>query len=211
MSHFLTWLTVIGVCLTLFGFFSPWVPNESAGLALTGFEIGEWIKFLPEMHSENSPLRRTDFYWPPVAAAAGLVALAADRSRWEPINWILFMLACACSLFPIPLLEELRGLGGISASTGRLVLTGLGLALAAMALWRRKLSLELRGAILIIPAGLGLVLTSIAFSAAEPIVERLYNHLIDPGLAFNLTQGGLLLLVLAGILHLLPKLAKAGR
>jgi multisubunit Na+/H+ antiporter MnhB subunit len=203
-----TLLTAIAVGLILIGFFSPWVTHNTAGLAMTGFEIGEWIKFVPEMRGEPPPLRRTDFYWSPIAAAAGLAVLAADRTRWVLRNWLLVLLACVFSLFPFPLLEELQGLGGISASVGRLVLTGFGLALAALALWRRKLASKLRGAILIIPAGLGLVLASYAFAAAEPIVERLYNHSIDPGLAYNMTRGGMFLLVVAGILYLLHQPAE---
>jgi hypothetical protein len=156
------------------------------------------------MQGKNAPLRRSDLYWPPVAAVAGLAALATNRSRWKLLNWLLVFLALTCSLLPIPLLEELRGIGGISAITGRLIMTGSSLAIVMLALWLRIFSPKLRGVFLIVPSGLGLVFTSVAFARAEPIVERLYHTLIDPGLAFNLTRAGLLGLVLAGILHLAP-------
>lgn len=198
-----TGLTLLGVLLILIGFFSPWVPHTTAGLALTGFEIGEWIKFTPEMKSEAPPLRRANFYWPPVVAATGLAMLAAGSRSWRLGNWLLIGLAALLSLFPFPLLEEIRGFGGVTASVGRFGLVTLGIATTALAIWRRALPQQVRGLVLVANGTLGTYLLSAAFSAAEPIVERLYAALIDPGLGYNLTRGGMLILVLVGILHLM--------
>ena len=198
-----TGLTLLGVLLILIGFFSPWVPHSTAGLALTGFEIGEWIKFAPEMRGEAPPLRRTNFYWPPVVAATGLAMLAAGARSWRLGDWLLIVLAALLSLFPFPLLEEIRGLGGVTASAGRFALVALGVAAAALAIWRRALPPRIRGLVLVANGALGVWMVSTAFSEAEPIVERLYAHLIDPGLGYNLTRGGMLILVLVGIFYLL--------
>ena len=198
-----TGLTLLGVLLILIGFFSPWVPHSTAGLALTGFEIGECIKFAPEMRGEAPPLRRTNFYWPPVVAATGLAMLAAGARSWRLGDWLLIVLAALLSLFPFPLLEEIRGLGGVTASAGRFALVALGVAAAALAVWRRALPPRIRVLVLVANGALGVWMVSTAFSEAEPIVERLYAHLIDPGLGYNLTRGGMLILVLVGIFYLL--------
>lgn len=192
-------LILLGVGLTLIGYFSPWVPHRAAGLAQTGFEIGEWIKFVPEVRTGASPLRRSNFYWPPVVAAIGLAMLAAGNRPWTWTNWLLVSLAALLSLFPFPLLEELKGAAGISANLGRFGLIAAGVAAAGLAVWRRQLPARIRGGILFLAAVVGLVLVSATFSAAEPIVEEVYRQLIDPGLGYNLSRSGMALLALVGI------------
>jgi hypothetical protein len=196
-------LILLGVPLILVGYFSPWIPHRAAGLALTGFEISEWIKFAPEVQTGTAPLRRASFYWPPFVAALGLAFLATRRHRWSWWAWLLVALSAMLSLLPFPLLEEVRDLVGIRNNLGRLALVAAGLATVALALWRRRLPDRLRGPLLLLVGVGGTVLVTTAFSAAEPIVERLYNHLIDPGVGYHLTRGGMLLLALAGLVDLL--------
>ena len=197
-------LILLGVGLVLLGYFSPWVPHPAAGLALTGFEIAEWIKFAPQVRMGVSPLKRADFYWPPTVAAIGLAALAAShpgRPRWS--HWAPIILAAILSLLPFPLLEEVNSLGGVQANLGRLGLVILGL-LATTYGWiavEGRLPAKVGGIALALTAGTGLVLVSRAFGAAEPIVESLLNHSIDPGLGYHLTRGGMLLLFVAGIIQ----------
>jgi hypothetical protein len=196
-------LMALGVLLILVGYFSPWVPHRTAGLALTGFEFSEWIKFAPEVRAGTTPLRRASFYWPPFVAAVGLALLAARERRWGWSAWLLVALSAVLSLLPFPLLEEVQDLPGIRTNLGRLGLVAAGLAASASAVWRRQLPGRLRGAVLLLAGGIGVAVVTIAFSAAEPIVERLFNHPIDPGLAYHLTRGAMLLLALAGLVELI--------
>jgi len=197
-----TILTLLGVLFILVGFFSPWIPHSAVGLTLTGFEIGEWIKFTPEVRTGESPLRRTDFYWPPTVAAIGLAMLAAGSNRWRWLNWALVVLAALLSFLPFPLLEEVKSLDGVKANWERLALVAMGLAAAGLVAYKRQVPARARGIVLMAAAGVGVVLVSRAFSTAEPIVERLFNHLIDPGLGYNLTRGGMVLLALASTIQL---------
>lgn len=201
-----TLLIVSAVLLILVGFFSPWIPHRAAGLALTGFEIGEWIKFAPEVRSGESPLRRANFYWPPVIAAIGLLALANDaQGNWRWHNWLLALAAMALALFPLPLLEEIGNLAGIKANLGRLLMIALPMVSAILLIIRRPASRKLQGGLLLLVNVAGLVLVSQAFGHAEPIIERLYGHLIDPGLGFHMARLGMLLLALDGLLDLLSR------
>jgi hypothetical protein len=200
--HVPTALMLLGVLLILGGYFSPWVPHRAAGLALTGFEISEWIKFAPEVQTGAAPLRRASFYWPPFVAALGLALLATREPRWGWRAWLLVALSTVLSLLPFPLLEEVGDLAGIRNNLGRLALVAAGLATAALAVWRRHLPDRLRGTVMLLVGAGGTVLVTTAFSAAEPIVERLFNHLIDPGVGYHLTRGGMLLLALAGLVDL---------
>jgi hypothetical protein len=192
----------LGVALILVGYFSPWVPHRTAGLALTGFEIGEWIKFAPEVLSGSSPLRRVDFYWPPAVAAMGLALLAGNSRPWHWRDWSLVVIAVILSLFPFPLLEEINDLNGIKANIGRLGLVAMGEMTCLVIIARHGLPARVRGAALLLAAGAGVILVSRAFSTAEPIVERLYDQAIDPGLGYNLTRSGMALLSMAGIIGL---------
>jgi len=192
-------LTLLGVFLVLTGYFSPWIPHRAAGLALTGFEIAEWIKFAPEVRAGASSLRLADFYWPPAVAAVALALLNASTKCWRWSNWVLLALAAILSLLPFPLLEEVNSLNGIKTNWERLGLVAMGL-LAAVALRRRPT--KMRGATLTLAAGVGLVLLNTAFAAAEPIVESLYGQLIDPGLGYNLTRGGMVVLAIAGTIQI---------
>ncbi len=196
-------LVVLGVLLVLVGYFTPWIPHRAAGLALTGFEFSEWIKFAPEVRAGTIPLRRASFYWPPFVAAVGLALLAARGLRWGWSAWLLVVLSTLLSLLPFPLLEEVRNLPGIRANLGRLVLVAAGLIASALAVWRRQLPGRVRGAVLLLTAGTGVAAVTIAFSAAEPVVERLFDHLIDPGLGYQVTRGAMLLLALAGLVDLI--------
>lgn len=195
-------LILLGVTLILVGYFSPWVPHRAAGLALTGFEIGEWIKFVPEVLSGSSPLRRVDFYWPPVVAAMGLALLAGKSRPWHWRDWSLVVIAAILSLFPFPLLEEINDLNGINANIGRLGLVAMGEMTCLVIVTRQGLPARLRGAALLLAAGAGVILVSGAFSTAEPIIERLYDQAIDPGLGYNLTRCGMVLLAMAGVTRL---------
>jgi hypothetical protein len=200
-----TALTLVGVLLVLIGFFSPWIPHRAAGLALTGFEIGEWIKFVPEVRAGVSPVRRSNFYWPVSVAAIGLVLVAAKGHRRSWWDWMTISLAALLSLLPLPPLEEIGSMDGIRSSLGRLLLVASGMIVTGAVAYRRGLPARVRGAVLASAAGVGVVLLSRAFSAAEPIVEGLLNRSIDPGLGYNLTRAGMVLLIAAGLVQFREK------
>lgn len=47
------WL-MVGILLLLTGYFGPWIDHEVAGLVVTGLDLGEYVKFLPEVRSGRS-------------------------------------------------------------------------------------------------------------------------------------------------------------
>ena len=193
-------LTLAAAGLTLVGFFSRWVPEPAAGLALTGFEMAEWIKFAPEVREGTAAVRRADFYWPATVAALALLTLPAPhqtRRRWG--YWLSLAGAVLVGLLPFPLLEEVQNMAGIRANWQRLLMVALPPLGAAILLIRPQLSRAVRGIVITVAAAGGLVLLTLTFSAAEPILERLLGHLIDPAPGYYLTRLGLLLLALAGV------------
>ena len=195
-----TILIAIGAIITLIGYFSPWIPHKAAGLALTGFEIAEWIKFAPDVQTGASLVQRADFYWPPVVVAVSLACWSAGRQKWRWHHWSLILFAGVLSLIPIPLLEDIKNLEGIKTNWPRFALTFLGLLSTSLAMIRRKIPAWFLGGTLVMVSTAGALFVSVAFSTAEPIVERLYYRLLNPGLGFYLTEGGMILLAVSGAL-----------
>lgn len=71
------WAMLVGLVLAAVGYLGPWVAHPTAGLTLTGPDLGEFVKFLPG----GAPPGRQLFYAPAVAVAL-LVALYAQRYPW---------------------------------------------------------------------------------------------------------------------------------
>jgi len=40
-----------GFTAILLGYLLVWLPHEAAGLSFIGIELGEWVKFLPQVRS----------------------------------------------------------------------------------------------------------------------------------------------------------------
>lgn len=64
--------------LAVVGYWAPWLPQKSAALRLSGFELAEWVTLLPEVMFDESPVGRLTFL-APLACLAVLGPLAAPR------------------------------------------------------------------------------------------------------------------------------------
>ncbi|MGH2522685.1 MAG: hypothetical protein ACRDH2_09315 [Anaerolineales bacterium] len=83
-----TWLPL---GLALFGYWTPWLTHPAASLRLNGYELSEWVTFLPGVRAGALPLSRLAFLTP-LACLALLLGVAAFRFR-QPgpprRNWLL--------------------------------------------------------------------------------------------------------------------------
>jgi hypothetical protein len=66
------------VALALAGYWSPWLTHATAALRLNGYELSEWVTFLPGVRSGELPLSRLLFLLP-LACLALLLSLVATR------------------------------------------------------------------------------------------------------------------------------------
>lgn len=89
---------VLGLALAIVGYFGPWVDHKSAALVLTGQDMGEFVKFLPEVRAETVPMIREFFYLPPFAAALGLILLIASKRLARPLVVRVVMLLAVLGL-----------------------------------------------------------------------------------------------------------------
>lgn len=80
------WLIPLGALLALAGYFGPWINHDVAGLVITGLDLAEYVKFLPEMLAGRLSVWREGYYLPLVA-----VSLALSLHAFDPrlnYNWL---------------------------------------------------------------------------------------------------------------------------
>lgn len=87
---------MLGLALAAVGYLGPWVAHPTAALTLTGPDLGEFVKFLPE----GAPSGRQLFYAPAVAVVVA-AALVARRYPW-PVRAPLVLLAVPVSAQLLP-------------------------------------------------------------------------------------------------------------
>ncbi len=74
-ASWLDWLLPMSALLALAGYVGPWVAHPAAGLAITGLDLAEYVKFVPQVRSGEMGLWREVFYLP-------LVAISLALSLW---------------------------------------------------------------------------------------------------------------------------------
>lgn len=109
--------TLFLLSLALIGYWSPWFTHPVSALRLNGYELSEWITFLPEARGGVLPVNRLSFFIP-LAGVAWLLACAAARYRGTPpahwrawwsglprrtaLSWGLLALAALCAFMVFP-------------------------------------------------------------------------------------------------------------
>jgi len=95
---------LFGLALAIVGYFGPWVDQKTAALVLTGQDMGEFVKFLPEVRAGTAPMIREFFYLPPFAAALCLILLMASKRSAYPLVvravMLLAVLGLAWAMLP---------------------------------------------------------------------------------------------------------------
>ena len=97
------WLPLIAAgLLGLAGYFGPWVSHRAAGLAVSGLDLGEYVKFIPQVVSGQIALQREVFYLPLFAGSLMASLLASRRSlpRWLRVLLGLGAIPLALAMLP---------------------------------------------------------------------------------------------------------------
>ena len=108
---------IASLTLALVGFWAPWLTHPAAALRLNGFELSEWVTFLPGVRDGSLPFGRFTFLIP-VTALIPLLGIASANSRSQtttrrrfrllallpnsPLSWglLFFALVCLVAIFP---------------------------------------------------------------------------------------------------------------
>jgi hypothetical protein len=172
-------LLLVALLAAAVAYWAPWVWHHSAALKLSGQDLGEFVKFIPET---GPTFPRQLFYVPPFVCSLCLVLLAANRSvapdRKSYPRWLrVGMLACALLLLPglLPpawghprelFLPEFR-LQGFAVLVGALAVLGHGLL--------RRIPARAMGLVVGMLALLALVLPQAAFWAIRSSLRAVYH------------------------------------
>jgi hypothetical protein len=170
------WLPLIAAgLLGLAGYFGPWVPHRAVGLAVSGLDLGEYVKFIPQVMSGQIALRREIFYLPLFAGSLVASLLASRRSL---PRWVRILLGLGAILLALALLPPAWSPATLRLLEFRLQTAGLILCLVmvpAVILTRYfpdRLVLGLIG-LLAIPAA---ILPIWGFLEVSPAIAALYRH-----------------------------------
>lgn len=184
-------LLPLGWTAILVGYLSVWLPGPSAGLQFIGVEIGEWVKFLPEVQAGNVFPGRDAFYLPPITLALLMIIYSAKwpTKRWQ--TWAFRGLAILVSLLAFPSIDAIRREPS-SEWALRLGLIALVALLSVAMIWLGQRFPRKWGMILV--ALVGLAIPSWAYLAVRPGVADLIQTPIGIGLGVWLNLLGHLLI-----------------
>jgi hypothetical protein len=189
------WLLPVALVLALAGYFGSWVAHPAAGLVITGLDLGEYVKFLPEFRQGSLLIWRAGFYAPLVAVSAAAL-LAAFRPSFAYNWWIRGVMIAIALVAAFNLVPPAWTPARLLEPEFRLQTTCLFLLLAGVAF---SPFLALLPRVVAMGAVTTLCVVAIVapihgFLQMLPAVESLYNHPLSPAWGLWLMALGLLLI-----------------
>jgi hypothetical protein len=187
--------------MILAGYLMVWLPQPVVGLSLMGLEMGEWVKFLPQVQAGSLPDRNL-FYLPPITLSLMVIIWTAGwpNRRWQ--TWAARCLAILVSLLAFPAVEAIRFEPADQWSL-RLFLIAMVIFAAVASALAHHLPAILSPLLLLFLAGLGGLLPIWAYLVMRPVIAQLLRTEIGIGPGIWFTLGGQLLVVVVSLLLLL--------
>lgn len=173
----------LGILLALVGYWGPWVDHKTAALVLNGLDMGEYVKFLPEVREGSTLVVRDLFYLPPLAAALCLALLVGWLwSRYSATARVI-MLSLAVGLCMVVLPPYPFILHALSSPEfrGQFIFSVLCLLLIAASPLYRRLPARLANPVLTALALLGAIPAVAQFFAVRPALNRAYGWPVQIG------------------------------
>jgi hypothetical protein len=100
-------LLPVGFTTILVAYFLIWLPQPIVGLSFIGLEMGEWVKFLPQVRLGEISANRNYFYIPPITLGMMMIAWTVTwpNKRWQ--TWVARGLAVAVAFLAFPSVEAI--------------------------------------------------------------------------------------------------------
>jgi len=98
------WIWALGWALAMAGYLGAWVSHRAAGLIICGYDLAEYVKFLPQVRSGNIPVWRQWFLLPAAVVSLGLTLTAVNRRLKLPwyVSVLLALAALVSALTLLP-------------------------------------------------------------------------------------------------------------
>jgi hypothetical protein len=186
-------MLLLGTTAVLTAYFLPWLPHPAAGLRLIGLEMGEWVKFLPQVRAGEIGAGRDWFYLPPVTLGLALALMSAHRpnGRWQ--TWAMRALALLVSLLAFPAVQAMRE-ESADNYLFRLQMIGLVFLVTALSSLGRYWPPWLAWLLLTMTALVGAAVPFRVYLLMQPAISQLLatTVAIGPGVWLNLLGHGLI-------------------
>jgi hypothetical protein len=202
-------LIKVGFTAIFIGYLLVWLPQPVVGLSFIGAEIGEWVKFLPQVRSGEIVPGRNLFYLPPIALGLMMILWTAgwQNRRWQ--TWGLRGMAVLVALLAFPALEAIR-FEPAGEWLLRLLLVILVFVVAILFPLTKRLPRDavMCGSWLVIMllGLLGLLLPTWAFLAMRPAISGLFRGEVGIGAGVWMNAAGHLAVLSASVLALYGQL-----
>ncbi|MBL7184319.1 MAG: hypothetical protein ISS50_07715 [Anaerolineae bacterium] len=194
-------LAPLGIALALIGYWGPWVNHKTAALVLSGLDMAEFVKFLPEVRASAEPMIRELFYLPPLAAALCLALMGGNRlwrfPLWARALMVIIAIALAIVVLP-PYPFILQALNSDEFRRQFLMAAGC-LAVIGGTLLYRRLSRAIVAGLLIIISLAGAIPALWQFLSIRSALDGVYSQPIHVGWGLWLTVAGFLFMAGAGV------------
>lgn len=215
------------VAAALLGYWSPWLTHAAAALRLNGYELSEWITFLPGVRSGELPLSRLLFLLP-LACLALLLVIVATRvpvrlaapplgqvtprpapprtglaaalpPMAAPWSWVLLLAGLVCALVILPPYPYLLTALRDPEFQAQFF-TGCATLLGLLIV--AYLPAELQDGLQIILGLAGAALSAYALSVLHSAASAVLNTPWSIGLGWGVMVAGFVVLALAGLAQL---------
>ena len=186
-------LLKLGFTAILLGYLIVWLPQPVTGLSFIGLEMGEWVKFLPQVRSGEILPDRNLFYLPPITLGLMMAmwTVGWPNGRWQ--TWTVRALAVVVSLLAFPALEAIR-FEPADQWLLRLVMISFVLVVAILSSFLGRLPARTAGLIqwstMLILGLAGALLPAWAFLAMRPVIAQLFFTRVGFGPGFWLNSAG---------------------
>jgi hypothetical protein len=185
-------LLLLGWVLATVGYFGPWIAHPTAALTLSGGDMGEFVKFLPEVANGALPAVRQGFYLPPMAVVLS-VGLLVGSPRLAYAAWLRALLLLGAIPVSLQLLPPAWSVASLLTAEFRaqsIVLGILWLTLCGFWVWAR-LPLRVTGSLSALFSLAALVVAAAQFLLVKPAIGQVYGMSPRTGWGFFLCMAGL--------------------
>ena len=194
-----TWF-LTGIALALIGYWGPWVNHKTAALVLSGLDMAEFVKFLPEVRAGTELMIRELFYLPPLAAALCLALMGGNR-YWRYPLWaraIMVIVAIVLAIIVLPPYPFILQALGSDEFRRQFSMAASCLAVIGASLLYRRLPKAVVAGLLIVISLVGAIPPVWQFLSVRSSLDRVYGQPIHVGWGPWLMVAGSLVVAGAG-------------
>jgi hypothetical protein len=189
-----------GWVLAALGCYGPWISHPTAALTLSGVDMGEFVKFLPDVLGGSLKVMRQLFYLPPFVVVVSVALLIGSRQLRFP--WFLRVLGLTLAIpVSLQLLPPAWSPSSLMTAEFRLQTIALGLCWALLAGFRLlgQLPSLLTGSVSAVLSLVAMVLPVWQFLAIKPAIDEVYRVAPAVGWGFPVCMIGLAIMAVGSI------------